>query len=135
MTLQEAIEHCDHICCGDDECAIEHEQLKKWLEELRLAREGGMGLLKETARLVHENHTLRELLTASVTFNHMFCQRHIGTSAQGGADNWHEDCPVYTSETNNCPYLGVRRASADALGIDNTLEGWNAHCESCWPSD
>ena len=40
MTLEEAIEHCAEVtkkCSG--ECAAEHEQLRKWLKELKTIRE------------------------------------------------------------------------------------------------
>jgi len=41
MTLKEAIKHCDEVAntCNNDACALEHLQLKKWLEELQMFRE------------------------------------------------------------------------------------------------
>ena len=35
MTLNEAIEHCKQKACGNSECALEHQQLAEWLEELQ----------------------------------------------------------------------------------------------------
>lgn len=35
MTLNEAIEHCKQKACGNSECALEHQQLADWLEELQ----------------------------------------------------------------------------------------------------
>ena len=35
MTLNEAIEHCREKACGNSECALEHQQLADWLEELQ----------------------------------------------------------------------------------------------------
>lgn len=35
MTLDEAIEHCKEKSCSNTECAKEHGQLAKWLEELK----------------------------------------------------------------------------------------------------
>lgn len=35
MTLDEAINHCDERTFGDTACALEHRQLKAWLEELK----------------------------------------------------------------------------------------------------
>lgn len=64
MTLEEAIQHCrevaeerhaeahyseDHVGC--DECAAEHEQLAKWLEELLRRREDMAVQRGQSARL------------------------------------------------------------------------------------
>lgn len=40
MTLDEAIQHCIEKAseCKDTECALEHRQLARWLEELRQRR-------------------------------------------------------------------------------------------------
>ena len=42
MTLQEAIEHLDEVIeagCGNEQCRLEHIQLRDWLEELLHIRE------------------------------------------------------------------------------------------------
>ena len=79
---------------------------------------------------------LRELLTASVTFNHIFCHERISAALEAGAEgNLHLWCPLYDAEANCCPYIPAKRAAADAMGIENTPEGWDAHCKTCWPSD
>ena len=37
MTLDEAIQHCHEVAksCENKECALNHEQLANWLEELK----------------------------------------------------------------------------------------------------
>jgi len=39
MSLDEAIEHCKEKSCGNSACALEHEQLEKWLTELKELKE------------------------------------------------------------------------------------------------
>ena len=38
MTIDDAIKHCNEIACKHDECASEHKQLAKWLNELKELR-------------------------------------------------------------------------------------------------
>ena len=40
MTLDEAITHCDEVAnnCNNKECALNHQQLKNWLIELKTMR-------------------------------------------------------------------------------------------------
>ena len=39
MSLDEAIEHCKEMSCGNNACALEHKQLEKWLTELKELKE------------------------------------------------------------------------------------------------
>jgi hypothetical protein len=39
MNLEEAIKHCKEVACQEDKCGLEHKQLKKWLEELKIRRD------------------------------------------------------------------------------------------------
>ena len=35
ISLEEAIQHCKEKACGNTQCALEHQQLAEWLEELK----------------------------------------------------------------------------------------------------
>lgn len=41
MTLEEAIQHCEEVSqnCENEQCALDHKQLKEWLLELKQYRE------------------------------------------------------------------------------------------------
>ena len=38
MALEEAIIHCMEKACGNTQCALEHQQLAEWLQELQQYR-------------------------------------------------------------------------------------------------
>lgn len=91
MTIEEAIRHCDDVAekksqfCDDFEksCGKEHEQLAKWLEELKVLRE--------------ENAELKRLLNFALEDFGYIYREHICTSELGCL----LDCP-YCDEEDCC---------------------------------
>lgn len=70
MTLEEAIKHCKEKACGNTQCALEHQQLAEWLQELQQYRKNARKEQPEVD-LEEEYKTWWNSISGKINIEHM----------------------------------------------------------------